>query len=476
MLSTGTISSQTGLVTGIESGQLISQLVAVEKAPIQRLQVKQITFKQQKSAIDNLEKQLKALQKKANEFDGLNSTLTGASTDEEFIKYTASVEEESKLKLTTQDDAQAGNYSFQIKQLAQGTRLAHGGVDDQEAALSGTDSNFVLTIGDETKTIDITANETSLKDLRDAVNNLDADVKASIINTGSETNPYRLTIAGEETGEENEITISASTTLTGFVSSDFSETQKAQDAQLVIDGIDVQSSKNTISDAIQGVTIELLEDTAVDNDGVTEYETVKGSVELDKQGIKTKINQFLSSFNSLVTFFNSQSYNSETKSSGVLNGDSLILSTQSRLQSLFSDSIITDDGNSVSAFEIGISIQNDGTLKMDSEKLEEVLDEDPSKLRNIFIGGENNDGIAAKFSKFLDTYLDPSASVLDGRKESIDQSVKNIDKQIANQQNHVEHYQSRLQKQFLALEKAASTIQNSQSQLSQLMFSYDSFQ
>ena len=345
----GSIRVQTGLASGIDTGSLIQQMVQVERQPLELITRKKAGINTQKSAFNDFSSRLSKLKDIAGQLDGLTSQFT-TSTDEEFLRYTSKSSDNDVLTVSAGKAPMIGSYDIEVHQLARASRLAHPGIAQSDSPLASSSGHFAFTVGAEEYSIDIIANQTTLDDLKDAINALDAEVKASIIDSGAQTNPYRLVISGKETGVDNAVILAADN-ISGFSSSDFAEIQAATDARITIDGVEVQRSSNKISNAVADVTFELKKTTVIDaNADPLQYSSVQATVARDDSSISNKVEEFLSAANDVIGFVKSQSYNSETKKAGVLGADRLLLSVESRLRNMLSQPVAMADGTSIRGF------------------------------------------------------------------------------------------------------------------------------
>lgn len=141
--------------------------------------------------------------------------------------------------------------------------------------------------------------------------------------------------------------------------------QQGLDAAFTVDGMSMTSSGNTVTNAIEGVTLNLL--------GADANTAVTVDIGRDVQGIEDKVNEMLSAYNNVISYVNSQmSYDVDSGTTGgALFGDNTLKSIKRQLQSLMMGAI----GSSSIKYmtDIGISAKRDGTLSLDTETFEDVL-------------------------------------------------------------------------------------------------------
>ncbi len=194
------ITSIDGISSGLNTTEIIESILAVERRPA-------VYMEQQVAAKTNLVSTYKAFQAKLLALATEARKLSRAAT---FEATGVTVSDDTYLSATASGRVGAGSYDFQVLSLARNHQLASRGFEDESLALFGTGS-ITIGVGDGvTKTITIDAGNNSLTGIRDAINAADTGVRASIINDGSSSNPYRLVLTSEKTGVKNKIVFDGS--------------------------------------------------------------------------------------------------------------------------------------------------------------------------------------------------------------------------------------------------------------------------
>jgi flagellar hook-associated protein 2 len=249
-------------------------------------------------------------------------------------------------------------------------------------------------------------------------------VTASIVNDGSGT-PYRLTITSNSSGVSNsmKITTSGDASISSLLDYDpagvqnLNQTVAAQNANLTVNGINVTSASNQVTDAIQGVTLSLKKVTT---------STATLNIARDTNTINTAFSGFVSAYNALAAQLTSRSaYGSSTSTAGTLAGDGVVRAMQDQLRNLFNTAV--SGGAYSSLAQVGIAFQADGSLKLDSTKLNSVITNNFSDLNNLLT---STTGIGTRLDSWATSMLSPGDGLIATRTASLNSSIKNSNTQI----------------------------------------------
>jgi len=263
-------------------------------------------------------------------------------------------------------------------------------------------SGFSLNGAMASKTVTLGAGDQSLQGIRDAINKADMGVTATIVSDGS-AKPYHLVLTSNKTGEATTMKIGvdgadgqpgnpAIAALLGYDPAGvqkLTQTAGAQSTLLNMNGIEIKSDSTTVDGAIEGVSLDV---TALGSSTVT--------VAKNTSAISTAVNDFVKAYNDLnKTISSLAGYNAETKTGGVLQGDASVRSIQSQLRRQLG-SVMEDTGGKLNSLsQVGISFQQDGSLKLDSTKLNKAITENAGDIGSLFAAmGATTDGLV-KFDK-----------------------------------------------------------------------------
>ena len=243
--------------------------------------------------------------------------------------------------------------------------------------------------------------------------------------------------------------------------SNLSEKVTASDAVLKINGIDVTSSSNTLTDTIEGVTLTL-KSTNVGNPTTL-------TVGADYTGAKSAIEKLVKSYNdAILTIKNQTSYNTTTQTGAALNGESTVLSLRSRLASAVTEEIAPG----VSLASIGVSVQKDGSLKIDSDKLTTALESGAAK--SLFMGSTGVTGLASKIDSMISSVIDEDG-LIGNRLEGMEETKKAMNRQRDALNVRMEQIEARYRRQFTALDSLISSMNTTSTFLTQQLASLPTY-
>ena len=249
--------------------------------------------------------------------------------------------------------------------------------------LQSTNSN-TIDGGFETVVV-LSSEDTTLEGIRDAINSSDAGVYASIINDGSEINPYRLVLTSKRSGEVGRMIVDPEFS-TGKVL-ELTTTVAPQNAAVVLgeetgNRILITDTSNQLDQVIPGVTLNLISNSP--------DKTVYIKVEADIEGIKQSIANLVDAYNSLMDAINAQqSYDADTKErGGPLFGNINLTHIRNELVRAVTDPV-EGSVSLTSIFEIGITADLTGHLNIDDTRLTEVLNENLEGVRELFSSSQN---------------------------------------------------------------------------------------
>jgi flagellar hook-associated protein 2 len=446
-----------GVGSGLDINSLVTQLVSAENAsrsgPILRREAAATT---KISALGTLKGALGA-------FKG---ALTPLRNLEVFSARKATSADTTRFSATASSAAAAGSYDIEVMNLATAHRLA------SEPYVGGGDTaigygSLAITVGDESFDVEIPQDANTLEAIRDAINDApdNTGVQATLLNG---TEGTRLILTSRKTGAEHAIKIVASGGDGGLADLDYDpdgtmnlvQQDEAKDALVKISGFPVSSSTNAISDAVEGVTINLLKAEV----GVK----TTLNVSFDTASVTTRIQSFVTEYNNMQAALSKLgSYDAASKTAGPLLGDSLLRSIEQDMRRGLTSPVTGLTSDYTVLASIGITTTASGTLELDSAKLTKALDSDPDAVAHLF-GSEN--GVAARLYSQVDARL-ASNSDLDSRNTSLKRDLEQISDDKEALALRIEQIEARFRKQFTALDALLSQLQTTSSYLAQQLAS-----
>lgn len=468
--------SSAGIGSGLDVSSIVTQLMSVEKAPLQQMQTEATKIQNKLSAYGKIQSFVSSLRDAA-------ASLTKAAT---WGDNTAASGDASVLTATTDTGASAGSYSMTVQQLASAQTLASpasafpigaGRLRIELGAWATGQTGFTPKSGSTGIDVSIDANDTPAQ-VRDKINAAKAGVMASVVTdaTGS-----RLVLRSTETGKENAFRITEvvtdaagveSTTNSGGLAkltfnppgavagTTMTETLAAANAEATINGLAVSTASNVMTGVVEGVTIKL---------GKVSSTPVDLTVSSNTEAIKKAVTTFTDAYNSLNKYLADQTkYDSVSKQGATLQGDSGTNSLRSAMRN-----IMGSTGSLSGAFQrlsqVGISPQADGSLSVDSAKLTSALGK-LSDVKALFATSDaatdSGNGFARRMQTWSDNLLSFDGSLTTRSSSLQRQIVANTKKQeVFN--DRLTTVEARMRAQYTALDTQMAKLNNLSSYMTQ---------
>jgi len=448
-----------GIGSGADLNGLVSQLVAVERKPLEQMRSAASGLQTQVSSYGKLSGQLSALQTAANK---LNASQIWSQS-------TAKSSDDSAVSVVGGSSASAGNYTVSVSRLAtsqtvvQETALplaselvGQGTMTLQLGQWKDPPMNFLPQVGSNPVTLEVTAMD-SMETLRDKINGLGMGITAALVN---DSTGVRLSLRSTQTGEVNGFRLQANdadgnnTDASGLSRFAFdpqggttamtAKTPAANSVALV-NGIEINSASNELNSVVEGLSLRLRKA----NTG-----NVDVAVSSDREGVKSAIQGFADSYNDLARSIAEQTrYDATSKQGGPLQGDSAVASLQRQLRTLV-NGVSGASGSFPRLSDIGLQLQRDGTLKVDSGKLDRALSNLP-ELKKAFSnndsGNAQNNGFARRYAALASAALGVDG-VLTTRTGNLQKLLSKNSEEQTRLNERVDRFQRRMVAQYTALD------------------------
>lgn len=427
-----------GIGSGLDINSIVSQLVAAEAEPANaRLNNQEIDLGSELSAFEGA---LSAFQTSVERLENPSA----------FQVYKASSSNEEVFTASADDNAVAGNYNIEVLQLAQAEKLRSIDFSSYSDVI-GT-GTLDISLGAETFQLTIDSSNNTLTEIRDAINAASDNpgVRASLITVDSGT---QLILSSDKVGASNTISVTAvdDDALDGFDllrldATNLTSLQAASDAVIEVDSQTVTRESNNFSDVISGVTFNLKDAQP------GSLQTL--SVVLDNEAIKKDVDSFVLNYNTLVGVMKGLSgFDQSTLVSGPLNGDSVVRGIQNSLRQALSSSVSGGAFSNLS--ELGITLGDGGSLKLDETVLNEKLASNLTGVKEYF---SSDGGVAQVFAAAITGYV-TNDGIIDSRSEGLQSRLDGIDDKRDVLTRRMEALEARLSAQFTAMDILVSQLQ-----------------
>lgn len=365
---------------GIDVNAAVSASVTAAEAPEQTWESQQTTLQNQTSALTQIQSDATTLD---NDVQALNS-LTGPLTS-----ATVSSSNSSVVTGSAAAGSASGNYAVVVGSLATTASYSSSAV-----ATSTTDlpaETITITPAGGTATSFTTGSGVNtLSDLESAINTAGLGVTASIVTDASGA---RLALVANSSGSASNFTVAA----TGSFA--FTQAEAGANASLTVNGIQISSASNTVTGAIPGVTLNLASASPT---------TVNLTIAPNTSQASAAINQFVSDYNTLIGDVNAQYSDASGEGEGVLAQDPTVQTLQSDLLNVLDYTATPASGTTTvpNLSSLGITVNEDGTLSVNSTTLSNALANNYGDVQNFFQGSALN-GFANSVDQQLTSFTSP---------------------------------------------------------------------
>lgn len=425
-----------GVGSGLDVNSIVTQLMALERRPLEALQRRQHQYEAQLSAYGQLKSALSSFQ----------DTMDGLASTEAFKVFSASTSNEDALQVTAASTAPLGSYNVRVERLAGYHKMSSSEFSSADTFGGAAGDSISVQIGADsthTITIDLSSAKT-LEDIRDLIND-DVDnpgVSATVVN-GNGGN-QKLILTAEDSGAASAMTLSYGGNMNAAsfglqTVNDIGGDLALLDAQISVDGYTVTRSGNSISDVIQGVTLNLQQA----QPGID----IQVNIDRDLDAAKESVQAFANAYNDLRSSI-------KNLRNGQLEADSTLLSIERGLLNIMNSPGNGGVYNHLS--EIGLTIQKDGNMSVKSTALENALNADFSAVADLFADAQN--GYASRFESLTGLWLE-TGGLIESRTDGLDSRIEILeDRQIA-MDRRLGQVESRYLRQFSALDSLVSQLQ-----------------
>lgn len=433
------LSSLLSALGSSSSGINVSSAVAAEisalSQPEQQWEAEQQTLQTHTNGINQIQTDVDSLQTSLNALSdpaGALASMTATSSDTNVVQASAA------------SGTVAGSHVVIVNNIASAASAYSNSVATSSTNL--TPGSFTLQVGSGPATqIQIGSGVDTLDQLASYINTQNLGVTASVINDSSGS---RLAIVSNNTGSANGFTVSGASGLT------FTQVSVGQDASLTVDGIPIDSASNTVTGAVSGLTLNLV--------GAAPGGQVTVSVAPDASQAAQAISSFVSAYNTAMGDVNTQYTVNASNQEGPLAGDTTVQMLQNALLSLAGYS---GGGNGVSTLaDLGISMNKDGTLTLDSATLNNAIQNNFTAVQN-FMQGASSNGFVSFLNNQLNTLTEPATGAFTIDLQSISSENQDLQNQINTFQTYLNTQQTLLTAEYNQADITLQQIPEQQAQI-----------
>ncbi len=441
-----------GVGSGLQLQDILDQLREADEAPIKTLETKKDTLNEQITQFNQLNQDLL----------DIKSVALDLSLESTYIARSISSSDESVITATVSDGATVGQHTITVSNLAKASSWEGSGLSSSDSVVNNTGGTetFSYHLGSTGDVISIDVpNQTTLSALADLINN-DEDnpgVTAKVINDGSSSTPYKLLLVADDTGEDNRIYID--TQLSGYTLTEAVGAGGASlDAEITVDNIVYKRSSNSnINDILSGVSISLV-DTG----------SASLSISADTDAVKEKILDLIDKVNTLISNIDEQTGYDENNEPKLLTSNSTVRTLPTMLIDLLSKKIDVN-GDVTTLYDLGLTINRDGTLEVNEETLDSVIANDFDDLKLFMTGDDDNniDGFATVLNDTLRDWTNVSTGLMATEEQNASNSIDRIENQIEATKARLDRKYEILARQFAALDNFMNNMQSMSDYLTQ---------
>jgi len=409
--------------SGIDVTSAVNAAVTAAQAPETAWENQETTLQSQSTALTQLQTDATNLDndmQSLNNLAGPLSAMTVSSSDSTIVTASAA------------SGASVGNHSVVVGNLATTASWASSTVASATTALAA--GSFTITdASGNTTTISTGSGSSTLNDVANTINSDDLGVTANVI---TDANGARLAIVSNTSGSAANFTVAAGTGGLGFT-----QAVDGLNASVTVDGITLASASNTVTGALPGITLNLLNASPDTN--------VSLAIAPDTTQASTIINQFVTDYNTAVSAVNAQ-FTDTGSGEGVLASDPVVRSLQSTLQEALDYTYTPASGTTTvpNLSSLGISVGSDGTLTVDSSTLNSALQNNYSDVQSFFQGATLN-GFANTMDQQLTNFISPADGAFTVDLQSISTEYSGLQTDVTNfQNNYIVPLQTQLQSEY----------------------------
>jgi flagellar hook-associated protein 2 len=418
--------------SGIDVQTAVAQEIALESEPMDIWEQQQSNLSNQTSDIKGIETDITSLQSALTALQdpaGALASMDASSSNSNIVTASAAA------------GTTAGTHEVVVNNLATTASWYSTDVASETTDLGA--GSFTIQVGSGSPlTVTTGSGVNTLDDVVNYINSQNAGVTASVVN---DANGSRLALVSSNSGAAGNFTVTNGSGLS------FTQAATGVDASLTVDGIPIDSASNTVTGAVNGLTFNL-----------TGTGQASVSVAADPTQISQAVSTFVTDYNKVISDVNSEYSVDASNQEGPLAEDPVL----SNLQSLMLGVGSYSSGNGVvgTLQDLGITMNNDGTLTLDSSTLNNAIQSNPAAVQNFFQGSSSN-GFASNLNNELSGIVDPVSGAFTIDLQSISSENTDLQNEINNFQTYLSNRETYLTNEYNQADEALQELPNLEAQL-----------
>lgn len=429
-----------GLISGMDTASIVSQLMLLEARPQVNLKSRVSTEQREVNALQTLNAKLASIATKAADLAKVASWSP--------VKATSS---DSTVTTATRPGADPGSVTFQAVAIAKSYQASYKTTGASDDVVMTADTTIKIKYGDGRATKEVNTGNGTLTDIAAALNASGTGLEASLVKV--DATKYRLHVQSATTGAKSDFTLTEADGTTAILGGVHASTAGA-DAEIKVSGeaTNLTSTTNTFTDLMPKVDVTLSTDTPLNTD-------IKVTVERDPQSLADRVKGLVEVVNAALTELASLTASgADAKSRGLLAGDSTLRTVRNRLIESVTGGV---DGKTLATY--GIQTDKTGKLVFDDAKFKAAYEADPTGTSTMFAGADDTtttDGFAGKLEALAKSFSDSVTGTVTATIKSRQGAIEGWEDDIADWDIRLAARRTSLERQYTALESALGKLQS----------------
>lgn len=438
--------------------QLVNQIIESESTQLREVEQRKAEQEQRQAAVSDAGSKLSSLSSTVTDFrnpmENMFNPLNVTSTNENAFDLTI---DEMMLD-------EPADYDINVNNVAQRDIVLSDTIDNEGDDLTGDTIEMDITVGENTRNIEVDASDAEnnlevmnmvVSEINEQFDDVESGLQANVFNVDGQNS--QISIKSDETGSDNRVEISGGGNF-GF--DHHIDNEEDLNAQFTVDGVDFTRQTNTVDDVIDGVSVELLQETG--NERI--------SVVRDQEQAMENVESFIGEFNEVNSYIREQTFlDGESGERGPLQRDrvfrTLMQDLRLEMSAEFGAGLSEEEKDDLpdlpfdTLMDIGINFQQNGEMYIeDQAQLEDALQANPDEVQELFANPDG--GILNRVEDRIDDFVSGSGSVINSLENTIDQRVEHYESRVEREESRLETRRDQLREEFTQMQQVMIDAQN----------------